>query len=69
MSGSSSVCVSGAPLTGSGRKLMSPKKSSLLSGLVPCSGSEKYLQGGEEKEKMGEVIGEIGRGRIIGLIC
>jgi hypothetical protein len=47
---------------------MSPRKSSLFSGLVPWSGVRKYLQGGVEKEKMGGLIDEVERGRIIGLI-
>ena len=53
----------------SDKNFMSPRKSSLFSGLVPWSGFRKYLQGGEEKEKMGGVIDEMERGRIIGLIC
>ena len=49
-------------------KIISPRKSSLFSGLVPWSGSKTYLQGVEEKEKMGGVIGDVKRGRVIVLI-
>ena len=50
-----SVCVSWAgKIEVSGGKLISPKKSSLLSALVPCPGTEKYLQGG-----MGEIMGAV----------
>ncbi len=42
-------------------KIISPRKLSLFSGLV-WSGSKTYLQGVEEKEKMGGVFGDVKRG-------
>ena len=48
-------------------KIISPRKSSLFSGLVPWSESKTYLQGGAVKEKMGGVIVESKRGRMIEL--
>ena len=69
MSVGTSVCMSEGPRAESSDKnFMSPRKSSLFSGLVPWSGVRKYLQGGVEKEKMGGLIDEVERGRIIGLI-
>ena len=70
MSVGTSVCMSEGPRAESSDKVfMSPRKSSLFSGRVPCPPTSKtYLQGGEEKEKMGGVIGGAKRGRVIRLI-
>ena len=72
MSECASVCnreAPGAVATATERKFMSPRKSSLFSGHVPCPGSKKIFTRGEEKEKVGGVIDEVERGREIGLIC